>query len=140
MTIIDQIEQSFRTATSVQFHPTDNYEKEPPVVALVFDRQHDGATGYNLLLDNYQNKDTTLVINKRDKKYLDISLVNKLTADAINVNNLTYDNTQLTDFFNKEPKDRKFVFVIAFIDEGRLTFTATREPYLPFWVDKYHTL
>jgi hypothetical protein len=56
MIIIDKIEKSLGTATAIQFFPTPDYNKEPPVIVLTFDKPQDGADGYNLLLDNYKDK------------------------------------------------------------------------------------
>lgn len=136
MTIIDKIEKSLGTATAIQFFPTPDYNKEPPVIVLTFDKPQDGADGYNLLLDNYKDKNASLVVLKNGNK-IDISIVAKDTADAINIKHLNFDNNQLADFLTKEPKDRRFVFVIGFISSGQLTFTATRQPFSPVLLDKY---
>ena len=64
MTVIDKIEKSLGAATSIQFFPTPDYNKEPPVIVLTFDKQNDGADGYNLLLDNYKDKNASLVVFK----------------------------------------------------------------------------
>lgn len=136
MTIIDKIEKSLGTATAIQFFPTPNYDREPPVIVLTFDKPHDGADGYNLLLDNYKDKNASLVIFKNANK-VDISIVAKETADAINIKNLNFDSNQLADFLIKEPKDRRFVFAIGFITSRQLNFTATRDPFSPVLLDKY---
>ncbi|MBK5286231.1 MAG: hypothetical protein JJE25_12600 [Bacteroidia bacterium] len=52
MRTIDNIEEALSQATSIQFFPTPNYNKEPPVVVLVFNKVHGGADGYKMLLDN----------------------------------------------------------------------------------------
>jgi hypothetical protein len=137
MTIIDKIEKSLGSATAIQFFPTPNYEKEPPVIVLTFDKPHDGAVGYNLLLDNYKDKNASLVIFKNANGKVDISIVAKDTADAINIKNLKFDSNQLADFLTKEPKDRRFVFAIGFVSGGQLALTATREPFSPVLLDKY---
>jgi hypothetical protein len=62
MTVIDKIEKSLGGATAIQFFPTPDYNKEPPVIVLTFDKPHGGADGYNLLLDNYKDKNASLVI------------------------------------------------------------------------------
>jgi hypothetical protein len=136
MTIIDKIENSFGTATAIQFFPTPNYDREPPVIVLTFDKPHDGTEGYNLLLDNYKDKNASLVIFKKGNN-IDISIVAKDTADAINIKNLNFDSNQLADFLTKEPKDRRFVFAVGFVSGGQLNLTATREPFSPVLLDKY---
>jgi hypothetical protein len=136
MTIIDKIEKSLGGATAIQFFPTPDYNKEPPVIVLTFDKPHDGADGYNLLLDGYKDKNASLVIFNSGNR-LDISIVAKDTADAINIKNLKFDSNQLADFLTKEPKDRRFVFAIGFVSGGQLALTATREPFSPVLLDKY---
>lgn len=136
MTIIDKIEKSLEKANAIQFFTTPNYEKEPPVIVLLFDKQNDGTDGYNLLIDNYKNKNATLVIFQNENK-VNISIVVKDTADAINIKNLNFDKIQLADFLTKEPKDRRFVFAIGLTSNGQLTLTATREPFSPILLDKY---
>ena len=136
MKIIDKIEKSLGTATAIQFFPTPDYNKEPPVIVLTFDKPYDGADGYNLLLDNYKDKNASLVIFKNANK-VDISIVAKDTADTINIKNLNFDNNQLADFLTKEPKDRRFVFAIGFISGRQLSLTATRQPFSPVLLDKY---
>lgn len=136
MTIIDKIENALGAASSIQFFPTPNYDKEPPVVVLIFDQPHGGADGYNLLLDNYKDKNASLVIFQNGDK-VDISIVIKDTGDAINIKNLNRDKIQFNDFLTKEPKDRRFVFAIGFVSGGQLTLTATREKFSPVLLDKY---
>jgi len=136
MTVIDKIEKSFGAATSIQFFPTPDYNKEPPVIVLTFDKPNDGADGYNLLLDNYKDKNASLVVFKNVNK-IDISIVAKDTADAINIKLLNFDSNQLANFLTKEPKDRRFVFAIGFVSGGQLNLTATREPFSPVLLDKY---
>jgi hypothetical protein len=136
MTIIDKIEKSLGTANSIQFLPTPNYDIEPPVIVLTFDKPHDGANGYNLLLDNYKDKTASLVIFQNANK-VDISIVAKDTADAVNIKNLNFDKNQLDNFLTKEPKDRRFVFAIGFVSGGQLNLTATRQPFSPVLLDKY---
>lgn len=136
MTVIDKIEKSLGGATAIQFFPTPDYNKEPPVIVLTFDKPHSGADGYNLLLDNYKDKNASLVIFNSGNT-LDISIVAKDTADAINIKNLNFDSNQLADFLTKEPKDRRFVFAIGFISGGLLNLTATRDPFSPVLLDKY---
>ncbi len=136
MTVIDKIEKSLGTATAIQFFPTPNYDREPPVIVLTFDKPHDGADGYNLLLDNYKDKNSSLVIFQKTNK-VDISIVAKDTADAINIKALNFDKNQLTEFLTKEPKDRRFVFAIGFVSGGQLNLTATRDPFSPVLLDKY---
>jgi hypothetical protein len=129
MTTIDKIEKSLGTATSIQFFPTPDYNKKPSVIVLIFDKPYDGADGYNLLLDNCKDKNASLIIFQNSDK-VDISIVVKNTADAINIKNINFDKNQLADFLSKEPKDRRFVFSIGFVSGGQLTLTATREPFL----------
>lgn len=136
MNVIDKIEKSLGVATAIQFFPTPDYNKEPPVIVLTFDKPHDGADGYNLLLDDYKDKNASLVIFNSGNR-LDISIVAKDTADAINIKNLKFDSNQLADFLTKEPKDRRFVFAIGFVSGGQLALTATREPFSPVLLDKY---
>jgi hypothetical protein len=136
MTIIDKIEKSLEKANAIQFFTTPNYEKEPPVIVLLFDKQNDGIDGYNLLIDNYKNKNTTLVIFQYENK-VNISIVVKDTADAINIKNLNFDKNQLTDFLTKEPKDRRFVFAIGLISNKQVVLTPTRHPFSPVLLDKY---
>lgn len=136
MAIIDEIEKLLETATSIQFFSTPDYNKEPPVIVLTFDKPYDGADGYNLLLDNYKDKNASLVIFKNKNK-INISIVSKDTADAINIKNLNYDSNQIADFLSKEPKDRRFVFAIGFVSGGQLNLTATRESFSPVLLDRY---
>lgn len=136
MTVIDKIEKSLGTATSIQFFPTPDYNKEPPVIVLTFAKPHEGAEGYNLLLDNYKDKNASLVVFKNGNK-VDVSIVAKDTADAINIKKLNFDSNQLADFLTKEPKDRRFVFAIGFVSCGQLSLTATRQPFSPVLLDKY---
>lgn len=136
MTLIDKIEKSLGASTAIQFFPTPDYNKEPPVIVLVFPQPHDGADGYNLLLDNYKDKNASLVIFKNANK-VDISIVAKDTADAINIKALNFDKNQLADFLTKEPKDRRFVFAVGFISGRQLNLTATRDPFSPVLLDKY---
>lgn len=83
-----------------------------------------------------KNKNATLVIFQYENK-VNISIVVKDTADAINIKNLNFDKNQLTDFLTKEPKDRRLVFAIGLISNGQLSLTATREPFSPLLLDKY---
>ena len=136
MTIIDKIEKYLEKANAIQFFTTPNYEKEPPVIVLVFDKQNDGIDGYNLLIDNYKNKNATLVIFQYENK-VNISIVVKDTANAINIKNLNFDKNQLNDFLTKEPKDRRFAFAIGLISNGQLALTVTRQPFSPLLLDKY---
>src|SRR5699024_5421512 len=103
MTVIDRIEKSIGTATSIQYFSTTDYKKEPTVIVLTFDRPHDGADSYNLLLDNYKDKNASLVVFKNENN-VNISIVAKDTADAINIKHLNFDSNQLVDFLTKEPK------------------------------------
>jgi hypothetical protein len=136
MTVIDKIENSLGVATAIQFFPTPDYNKEPPVIVLTFDKPHDGVDGYNLLLDNYKDNNTSLVIFNSGNR-LNISIVAKDTADAINIKDLNFDKNQLEDFLKKEPKDRRFAFAIGFVSGGQLALTATRDPFSPVLLDKY---
>lgn len=139
MSTIDKIEKELEQAFSIQFFPTQDYDKEPPVVVLTFSKQHGGASGYNLMLDNFKSKEITLVIFSNPDA-LDISLVHKPTGNAVNVKGLKYDNEQLRSFIASEPKDRRFVFAIGFISIDGLSITATREPFTPLLVDKYEVI
>ena len=136
MTVIDKIEKSLGGATAIQFFPTPDYNKEPPVIMLTFDKPHSGADGYNLLLDNYKDKNASLVIFNSGNT-LDITIVAKDTADAINIKNLNFESNQLANFLTKEPKDRRFAFAIGIISGGQLNLTATRDPFSPVLLDKY---
>lgn len=136
MTIIDKIEKSFQTASSIEFHPSRDLEKEPSVIILVFDKERAGADTYNLLLDNYGNKELVIVISP-SKSTLDISFVSKKTADTINLKNLRYDKNQLESFLAIQPKNECFVFAIGFNSNGKLVLTATREPFSPLLIYKY---
>lgn len=82
MTVIDKIEESLGGATAIQFFPTPDYNKEPPVIVLTFDKPHGGADGYNFLLDNYKDKNASLVIFNSGNT-LDISIVAKDTAQQM---------------------------------------------------------
>lgn len=136
LNLFDRAENLLGSATAIQFFPTLDYTKEPPIVALIFSKPEDGIEGYNLLLDNYKDKNATLVIFKKDTG-IDISIVAKDTADAINIKHLSFDSSQLDDFLAKEPKDRRFVFAIGFISGSHVSFVPTRQPFSPVVLDKY---
>lgn len=135
---IDNIEKSLQHATQIGFHSTDNYEKEPPAILLGFDNPQEGVSGYDQLIDKFQNNETTLIIFKdRTSNTMDISIVSKVTGDAINIKQLKYLTENLNNFIKKEPKDRRFILLIGYNPAIDTHIVATREPFSPMVIDKY---
>jgi len=135
---IDNIENSLQHATQIGFHTTDNYEKEPPAILLGFDNPQKGVSGYDQLIDKFQNNETTLIILKdQTSNTLDISIVSKVTGDAINIKQLKYLTDNLNNFINKEPKDRRFILLIGYNPATGTHIVATRKPFSPMVIDKY---
>lgn len=120
MRLIDDIESYFVDAKAIEFFGTSDYKKEPPVIILVFESIiAGGALGYDLLSTNFGDKKATLVLfDKGDN--VDVAIVVKDTADAINIKNLKFDKNQLDVFLKNEPKERKFAFVVGSLENGNL--------------------
>ena len=98
-----------------------------------------------MAVPGYADEDITqiLAVDQMETSFqnsLDISIVIKDTADAVNVKNLTFNESQLDSFVKNEPKERKFVFAIGYFKDGILSISATRNPFQPVLLDKYNIL
>ena len=125
MTDINKIENEFNRAKSVDFRTIRN---SPSIVSLIFDAVDDNiVAAYNLLLDmKIPSNKTTLVVKKNDKT-VDLSIVFKDTADAINIKGLNYDLNKLDNF---APEHNAFAFGIGvFLSDNKVGNTATRDPF-----------
>lgn len=141
MNVIDTIENAFSKATFAVFFPSEDRNKHPSIVVISFEVPQ-GQEEYNLLLDNYQNNELTLVVSRNNKR-LDLSIVDKQTADCVNIRGLGYRESELTEFISSEPADTSFVFVIAYRERNAprgVNIIATRKPFKPLVVGRYTIL
>lgn len=119
-----QIETSFKKSKFIDFKAIRN---QPSIVTLIFDNETDGVKGYELLLNLRKTSDTITVIIKKKESKVDLTIVLKETADAINIDNLNYSETQLNNF---KSEDDAFVLAIGMhIDENKkVGIIPTRNP------------
>lgn len=133
--IINDIENSLQSGSSIQFIES-RHSKEPALVALVFDNAYEGAEGYKLLVEHFKNKKATLAIFRK-KEQIDISIVAKETADAVNIRHLNYYKVQLETFLSSQPKGSGYAFAVGHIQKGRLVLLALSDPIPLVVLDKY---
>ena len=75
----DQVEAELNEAKSIHFGISRNYEKEPTVLILIFDKKHGGSHSYNWLLNNRGVIDKKLLI-KKDKETLTLIIKHSISA------------------------------------------------------------
>ncbi len=132
----EQIESLWSEALTIHFAPSMR-EKEPAVIVIAFMQSDKAAEGYNLLLDNFSNKETTVVLTVKSNSVLSFALVAKATADTVKLDNLQYNKQELDDFKLKHGKDIKFVLAVGILGQVPPALIATRDPFRPYVADGY---
>jgi hypothetical protein len=110
---INEIEDSLNKSDQIYFYKTENYEQEPPLIKLGFNDPQDGISGYSGINELFNSLEVTLVLFVKSERVLDISIVDKNNATAINVKNLKYDKSNFDDYVANEPLERKFMIAIG---------------------------
>jgi hypothetical protein len=136
----DLIEIELNEAKSLHFAMSRNYEKEPSVLVLIFNKKHEGSAAYNWLLNNRERIDKKLSIKKENKTRI-LTIRHAISGEVINIKNLAYDIEELNTFVKNEPQNGAFVFAIGFYDElNRLNMTQTEEDFQPLAFKQYEII
>lgn len=133
---LKEIETNISAATNVSFLKTRDYRTSPPTIALVFhlkdfdSKKHPDT--YNNIFTHFKNGQTTIVLRKQNQ-LLDLSIVDRETANSINLYGLKYDIAELEDFSKNTEKDWGIAFVLGFFDkEGYIGLYNLKE-FLVCW-------
>ncbi|GAL87789.1 hypothetical protein MYP_5020 [Sporocytophaga myxococcoides] len=136
---IKSFEDSLNKADQVHFHLTRDYNKEPSAIKLGFKEPKDGIHGYGGIHTLFKNLETILVIFMDNSDNIDLSIVSKQTASALNIKNLKFDKLNLEEYLRYEPKDRKLIILIGPNPSSDFNVVLPQEMTSPLVLDKYST-
>lgn len=114
---LNQIEQAFRLATDIDFGKSRS-PKEPASISLIFERNY-FQTGvveeiYTYIFNYFQQEIPPIFVIRKAMGLINLSIVDRRTANSINCNNLKYDKEQFVDFTNNTASESGIVFIVGF--------------------------
>lgn len=132
----EQIEKSFQKSKGIYFWPTEDYNKSPSVIGLIFNQAVEGQDAYDYLRENLLSKDLTLLIRNIKESKFDLSFIDKANSKVFNIHNINYKNDNFLDFKQNGANEKYFVFVIMESINGQLVIRMTEGKPNPIMINK----
>ncbi|PZR38395.1 MAG: hypothetical protein DI538_09705 [Azospira oryzae] len=128
------METAINTAVSIEFALSENYEKSPPVIYIIFETASLASKAYGLFLRRFSSYKCSAEIRK-DRKGLAIKIreTEELFAESKPLN---YSKDNYENFKNSEQANNKIVLAFGFKDGGQPVIVHTDNPYIPFVITK----
>ena len=114
---LNQIEKVFKLAIYIDFGKSRSM-KEPASIALIFERNY-FQTGiveeiYTYIFNYFQQEVPPIFVIRKAMGLINLSIIDRSTANSINCYNLKYNKEQLIDFINNTDKENGIVFIVGF--------------------------
>lgn len=115
-----EFEKTFEKAVEIRFLKTENYNIEPPIIAIIFENEIDGIEPYKFLQNNLTKDEISLVFRFQNGSKINMSIINKKNTDVFNISNLKFSNSNLKDFRKNGEFGKYCVFCISQIINNQL--------------------
>ena len=103
---------------SVQFHLSEDQQKEPHLAALVFSDSATAQNSYNLIMSDFKNGEALLVATKESSSQVTLKIVSD--SKELTINKIDFDSKELGTFAKNVPKSNPFIIVSAVIENNQL--------------------
>ncbi|APY12166.1 hypothetical protein BWZ22_13445 [Seonamhaeicola sp. S2-3] len=120
----NEFEQSFQKAIKIRFIKTDNYDIEPPVIAIIFSNDKDGIESYKFLQNKLTRDEINIVFRPTKNEKMNLSIVDNKNSKVFNIYDLDYSKSELTDFRQNGKFGKYCVFCIAQIINNQLILSS----------------
>lgn len=125
MTDQDNIELYFKQSAIASFSPPerDNPTSGQPLLFLRFhDLQSFNKPNIHKTISEYFNKDSwKLIIFMDDDLPIKLSIVNKITGDAVNIENVLFTE-MIYDFINQKDENEEITLLTAYISSKEILY------------------
>lgn len=136
---IDKIEELFKVASDIWFYKPEDASKEPSVVLIGLSDDTLGAKAYDYMLACFKNFRTVLSVVEKDHK-LDISIIDEMAGNVVNIRNLNYDKNNLLVFLQSQKQNKTITLFVGKVPASSRHIIATRDNFQPIVCDMSVTL
>lgn len=128
------METAINTAVSIEFLLSENYEKSPPVIYIIFDTAALASEAYGLFLRRFTSYKCSAEVRK-DRRGLTIKFeeTQEILAESKPLN---YSIDNYENFKNSEQANNQIVLAFGFKDGGQPVIVHSDNQYVPFVITK----
>ena len=119
-----EFEKSFQKAIKLLFLKTDDYSKEPPVIAIIFCNDDDGIESYRYLQNELTKEEISIVFRPTENEKINLTIVDNKNSKVFNIYDLDYSKTELSDFRQNGEFGKYCVFCISQINNNQLVLSS----------------
>ena len=119
-----EFEKSFDKAIKLSFSKTNDYSKEPPVIAIIFSNEKDGINGYQFLQNEFTKEEISIVFRLAENGKINLSIIDNKNSKVFNIYNLDYSKTEMADFRENGQFGKYCVFCISQIINNQLVLSS----------------
>ena len=119
-----EFEQSFQKAIKLSFIKSYDYSKEPPVIAIIFSNENDGIKAYQFLQNEFTKDEISIVFRPTENEKINLTIVDNKNSKVLNIYDLDYSKTELTDFRQNGQFGKYCVFCISQIINNQLVLSS----------------
>lgn len=113
------LEEKLKLAKSITFFPTEDYQKGPSVILVLFNTIMEANSAQDSIKEIEDN--FALLFSTKDDK-LSLSIILKSSSEILDFSLLFYNKENFNDFIQKESGNRKIAFGFGFIENMHPTF------------------
>ena len=130
----DDMELAINTADRIEFVLSENYEKSPPLIYVIFGTPALASEAYRIFLRRFTSYKCSAEVRK-DRNGLSIKFVEtpEIFAES---KALGYDRDNYQEFKNSEQANNKIVLAFAFRDGAQPVIVYSDNPYVPFVINR----
>jgi hypothetical protein len=120
----NEFEESFQKAIKLSFLKTIDYNKEPPVVSIIFSNDKDGVESYKFLQNYFTKDEISIVFRQTENNKMNLTIIDNKNSKVFNIYDLAYSKTELTDFRQNGKFGKYCVFCISQIINNQLVLSS----------------
>ncbi|WP_298503506.1 hypothetical protein [uncultured Maribacter sp.] len=120
----NEFEQSFQKAIKLSFFKSRDYNKEPPVIAIIFSNDKDGIESYRFLQNELTKDEISIVFRPIENEKMNLTIVDNKNSKVFNISDLNYSKSELTDFRKNGEFGKYCVFCISQIINNQLILSS----------------
>jgi hypothetical protein len=119
-----EFEKSFQKAVKLSFLKTNDYSKEPPVIAIIFSDDNEAVISYRFLQNELTKDEISIVFRPTENDKLNLTIIDNKNAKVFNIYDLVYSKTELADFRENGEFGKYYVFCISKIINNQLVLSS----------------
>ena len=126
------VEEKLMDAISVKFIPSEDYSINPPVIAFVFSDLIKAVNAYAALAALFDmDRELTFSFKGSISNTMDVSIIQKDTADAVNRKGIFFSKYNLHNFLLTHHKDINYTIIFGFNEHQQDTIPIIGMPFNP---------